>query len=70
MQAKLDEARALIADVRKWHGEKFDEWRARTTGPFWPVLRRYVKIVEYAEWLLSYVDELTEIIEEQDDENR
>lgn len=69
MQAKLDEVRALVADVRKWHGGKFEEWRARTTGPNWPALRRYVRIVEYAEWLLGYVDELTEIIEEQDNEN-
>jgi hypothetical protein len=62
----VEEMRMLIADCVRTHGDKLERYRSISSGPYWPVLRRYAKMVNGAGELVSYIDELVELIDEMD----
>lgn len=66
MRERLLEIKGLLDFVWKMNGNDFDNFRMRESGPFWPVLRRYVELYKAAKELSEYVDELEGIIEAED----
>lgn len=70
MSTPIDDIRELVEFCLEYNGKDLPNFKARTSGPFWPVLRRYAALIEGAQRLVEYVDELTEIIEEQDEQKR
>lgn len=66
MSTPIDDIRKLVSTCLEYNGEDLPKFRARTTGPHWPVLRRYAALIDGAQRLIEYIDELTEVIEEQD----
>lgn len=66
----IDHFRRLAVDVEEaanYEKEKLPRWKNIASGPYWPVLRRYVRLLEICKEQAAYIEELTGIIEEMDE---
>ncbi len=61
--------RRVVGEYEEYSKDKHADWAKRTSGPHWPILRRYVAIIDIAKQQAEYIRELQGIIEEMDKQN-
>jgi hypothetical protein len=61
--------RRIVLEYADYEKDKHPIWANRKTGPYWPVLRRYVAIIDIAKQQAEYIRELQGIIEEIDEKS-
>ena len=66
---QIDRFRAMACETEKLaelSADKHEAWKSRASGPHWPILRRYVWLLEVCKQQAEYIEELNGIIEELD----
>ena len=66
---RFRDMRREIEQSASYSAEKHAAWKNRTSGPNWPILRRYVRLLEVCQEQAEYIEELNGIIEDLDSYN-